>query len=170
MSSFLKKKQVLIILLAFCFLEFTVLYALCKFRLLSTNDQKHCSFCCAVNCMDGRTQDVVKDYMRKSYSVDYVDMITEAGPNKVLATNSKSGLAKDIVIDIKERIVISQKHHGAKVVAIVGHFGCAGNPTNKKEQIQHLKKAKETVEGFDLNIKVILLWIEEDFKTIELIK
>jgi hypothetical protein len=45
----------------------------------------HGSFATAINCMDGRTQIPVTDYVRKKYKVEYVDMITEPGPIKVLA-------------------------------------------------------------------------------------
>ena len=97
------------------------------------------TFACAINCMDGRVQDAVKNYMQENYGVDYVDMVTEPGPNKILADN----LDKDVIENIKKRVEISVHHHGSKVVAIVGHFGCAGNPTEKKEQIEHLKKAEK---------------------------
>ena len=75
-------------------------------------------FACVINCMDGRVQDAVKDYMKKSYGVDYVDTLTEPGPNKILADNSDLA----IIENIKKRVEISVGHHGSKVVAIVGHF------------------------------------------------
>lgn len=34
-------------------------------------------FACAINCM-GRVQDVVKNYLKEEYNVDWVDQITEA--------------------------------------------------------------------------------------------
>jgi hypothetical protein len=113
--------------------------------------------------MDGRVQDSVKDYMKKNYGVDYVDMVTEPGPNKILADNSESG----IIENIKKRVEISVGHHGSKVVAVVGHFGCAGNPTEKEAQIEHLKKAKTTVESFGFPVEVILLWVDGDWQTVE---
>jgi hypothetical protein len=123
-------------------------------------------FACAINCMDGRVQDAVKNYMQKNYSVDYVDMVTEPGPNKILADNSDSA----IVENIKKRVEVSVHHHGSKVVAIVGHFGCAGNPVEKEEQIVHLQKAKKTVEFFKFPVEIILLWVDGDWQTVELVK
>jgi len=120
-------------------------------------------FACVINCMDGRAQDAVKDYMKKSYGVDYVDMVTEPGPNKILADNSDLA----IIENIKKRVEISVGHHGSKVVAIVGHFGCAGNPTEKEEQIKHLRVAKKTVESFGFPIEIILLWVDGDWQTVE---
>lgn len=121
------------------------------------------TFACAINCMDGRVQDAVKNYMQKTYGVDYVDMVTEPGPNKILADVSD----KAIIENIKKRIKISVRHHGSKIVAIVGHFGCAGNPAEKQEQITHLQKAKKTVEAFSLPAEIILLWVDGDWKTVE---
>jgi hypothetical protein len=121
------------------------------------------TFACAINCMDGRVQDAVKDYMKNNYSVDYVDMVTEPGPNKILAENSDSV----IIENIKKRVEVSVHHHGSKVVAIVGHFGCAGNPAEKEEQVQHLKKAEEVVKSFNFPVEIILLWVDGDWKTVE---
>jgi len=128
-------------------------------------------FACAINCMDGRVQDAVKNYMQKTYGVDYVDMVTEPGPNKILADNSD----KAIIENIKKRVEVSVHHHGSKVVAIVGHFGCAGNPTEKGEQIKHLKIAKKTVDAFGLPaqagfpVETVLLWVDSDWQTVELV-
>ena len=121
-------------------------------------------FACAINCMDGRVQDAVKNYMQKNYGVDYVDMITEPGPNKILASPE---LAEGLVKNIKKRVDISVHHHGSKVVAIVGHFGCAGNPTEKEEQIEHLKKSEQIVKSFGFGIEVVLLWVNDDWQTVE---
>ena len=119
------------------------------------------TFSCAINCMDGRVQDAVKDYMKENYGVDYVDMVTEPGPNKILADNLDSA----VIENIKKRVEISVEHHGSRVIAIVGHFGCAGNPTEKETQIEHLKEAKEIVISFGFPVEIILLWVDGDWKT-----
>ena len=125
-----------------------------------TTDKK---FACAINCMDGRVQDAVKDYIKENYGVDYVDMVTEPGPNKILADNTD----RAVIENIKKRVGISVEHHGSKVVAITGHFGCAGNPAEKEEQIDHLQKAKKTVESFGFPVEIVLLWVDGDWKTVE---
>jgi len=123
------------------------------------------TFACAINCMDGRVQDAVKDYLKKTYSVDWVDQITEPGPNKILCECQDCD--KSVIEDIKKRVDISVNHHGSKVIAIVGHFGCAGNPAEKAEQIEQLKKCKEKVEAFGFSAEVILLWVDGDWTTVE---
>jgi carbonic anhydrase len=84
-------------------------------------------FATAINCMDGRVQGPVTEWIKKRYSVDFVDVITEPGPNNILARN----LEKSSVESIKKRVEISVRKHGSKLVAIVGHHDCAGNPAEK---------------------------------------
>jgi carbonic anhydrase len=124
------------------------------------------TFACAINCMDGRVQDAVKNYMKENYGVDYVDMVTEPGPNKILV----EGVDKAVVEDIKKRVEISVGHHGAKVVAVVGHFGCAGNPVGKEEQILQLKKCKDVIKSFGFPVEVILLWVDNGWDRAEKIE
>jgi carbonic anhydrase len=120
--------------------------------------KKKPTFACAINCMDGRVQDAVEEYMKATYGVDYVDMITEPSPNKILAEQTNVF----IVEDIRKRLEISVQLHGAKQVAIVGHAKCAGNPADEAQQILHLNDAKKAVEAFGFNAEVILLWVYED--------
>jgi hypothetical protein len=44
-------------------------------------------FVMAINCMDGRTQLPIIEWLKKEYGATYVDMITEPGPNKIPAEN-----------------------------------------------------------------------------------
>jgi hypothetical protein len=113
--------------------------------------------------MDGRVQDAVKNYMQKNYNADWVDQITEPGPIKILAENTE----KQIIENIKKRVDISVNHHGSKIVAIVGHEDCAGNPVSKEEQILQLKKSEEVVKSFGFDTEITLLYVEGDWQTVE---
>ncbi|MFC1892716.1 carbonic anhydrase [Chloroflexota bacterium] len=42
-------------------------------------------FATAINCIDGRVQVPVIDWLRRQYGADYVDMITGPGPERFLA-------------------------------------------------------------------------------------
>jgi carbonic anhydrase len=120
-------------------------------------------FATAINCMDGRVQDAVKDYIKENYQVDWVDQITEPGPIKILA----EGVNTVIIENIKKRVDVSVNHHGSKVIAIVGHHDCAGNPVGKEDQIKQLNESKKVVEGFSFNAEIILLYVEGDWQTVE---
>jgi carbonic anhydrase len=130
-------------------------------------EQKHvCTFACAVNCMDGRVQDPVKDFVKTRFGVDYVDAVTEKGPNKILCDNTD----QDTIARVKEKVDTSVNQHGSKVIAIVGHCDCKGNPAGKEHQIEHLKKARDTIKAFGFDAEIILLWVKEDWKTVEIIE
>lgn len=114
-------------------------------------------FVTAINCIDGRAQIPIIKWMEHEYKADCVDMITEAGPIKILSekqidTNSQS---------IKKRVEISVKIHGSKTVAVIGHHDCAGNPVDKEVQIRQIKDAAYAIKSWGFNVNVIGLWIDD---------
>ncbi len=113
------------------------------------------TFVTAINCMDGRTQIPVIDWMKATFNAEYVDMITEPGPDEIL-----SGDSNNLVEPIKNRLTISVNSHGSKVVGIVSHGDCAGNPVSKEEHMRMICKAVDTVAGWGLNVTVVGLWLE----------
>lgn len=115
------------------------------------------SFATAINCMDGRIQQPTIDFMKKKFHVDYVDTITEPGPIKALSEKS------DITTldSIKRRVDISVNGHGSKIIAIAGHFDCAGNPLGKNIQLVQLDKAAATVAAWGFGVKILRLWIDD---------
>ena len=120
-------------------------------------------FACALNCMDGRVQMPVIKYMQKNFDVEFVDMVTRPGINGILAKRTNlAGIER-----IKSNVLISVLNHGSKVVSIVGHAECAGNPGDKEMHIRHLIDAKKTVESFGLPIHIPLLWIGNDWTTVQ---
>jgi len=119
----------------------------------------HGSFATAVNCMDGRVQLPVIHWLKDTYHVDYVDMITDPGPIKILSENTDIALIESI----KKRVAISTDKHGSKNLAIVGDYDCAGNPVNKETQLSQLSRSIQLVRSWNNNISVIGLWVDEDW-------
>ena len=117
-------------------------------------------FVTAINCIDGRVQLPVIDWLKKEASVDYVDMITETGPNKILSENKE--LAR--IESIKKRVELSIERRSSKLIAIVGHFDCLGNPSKKDIQLKEIRSAIEVVKSWNLDTKIIGLWVDENFK------
>ena len=118
------------------------------------------SFCTAINCMDGRTQLPVNEFLREKYSVDYVDTITEAGPVRILAEDKESSLAKSIT----QRVDISVNKHNSSLIAVVAHFDCAGNPLGKDEQLVQLKDAIEWLKEKYPSTNILGLWVDPEWK------
>jgi len=120
-------------------------------------------FATAINCIDGRVQLPVIEYIKNKYEVDYVDMITKPGPDKILAENKES-----FVIDsIKKGIEISVNKHNSKLIAIVGHYDCAGNPVDEKMHIKQIRRAIKMVKSWNLNVQVIGVWVNQNWQVEE---
>ena len=116
-------------------------------------------FCTAINCMDGRAQLPVIDYLRKRFNAEYVDVITEPGPNLIMAEATNQVALDRIFL----RLNISIDNHNSVGVAVVGHHDCAGNPSPRDAQIDHIRKAIALLRERCKGIEIIGLWVDADW-------
>lgn len=117
-------------------------------------------FCTAINCMDGRTQTPVIEYLQKEFNAEYVDMITQPGPTLILSKQEPN-----YAIDsIKKQLEVSIIHHQTVGLGIVAHHGCAGNPNPKELQTEHLQDSIQFVSNHYPKLKIVGLWVDENFK------
>lgn len=114
-------------------------------------------FVTAINCMDGRVQEPVIAWMKNEYAAQFVDLITEASPNRVLSANTD----QHAVESIRSRIDISVRKHGSNVIAIVGHYDCAGNPNGEEVQLNDILAARELVKSWYPDCTVLGLWVND---------
>ena len=120
----------------------------------------HGKFATAINCMDGRVQLPVINWLRENLSVDYVDMITEPGPDKILAQGNTT--AQD---SIKARVLISVNKHGSDTILVAAHHDCAGNPVAQAQHEEHIRQSIIRIHSWNLPVKRIFgAWIGEDWK------
>jgi len=120
-------------------------------------------FATAVSCMDGRVQEPISRYIKERFGVDYIDTITEPGPNKILAENSPP----QIVESIRNRIEISLNKHKSNLIVISGHYDCAGNPTTMENQIIQIRKAKDNLSKGYPGVNILGLWVDETWNVQE---
>ncbi len=111
----------------------------------------------AINCMDGRTQIPVIEWMRKHYRVSYVDMITEPGVDAVLAENDDTRTIESI----KRKVRISTEKHGSRLIAVVGHYDCAGNPVDMHTHLAQIQSAVERMALWGFKAQIFGIWIGE---------
>jgi carbonic anhydrase len=123
----------------------------------------HGTFGTAINCMDGRVQVPVNEYLRKHYQLDFVDTVTDPGPVKILAEKQAG------VTSIHQRVKISIEAHGSKLIAIVAHYDCAGNPESKETQLEQLRSALKTIHDWNYDVQCIGLWVDENWQVIPVI-
>lgn len=118
------------------------------------------SFCTAVNCMDGRVQIPVIRFLKERFVVDYVDVVSEPGPNRILAEQDDPRAVESIL----NRVAISVEHHGSVGIAVVGHHDCAGNPATPSEQEGHTRAAVDFIRTKYGGLPVIGLWVDDAWK------
>jgi len=121
-------------------------------------------FCTVINCMDGRVQQPVNNFLQKRFNADNVDTITEAGPNGILAKQED----KATIQSIFKRVEISVNAHKSKAIAIVGHHDCAGNPAPKEEQIRHIRESMSFLQNHYQNVEIVGLWVDENWEVKEI--
>ena len=122
-------------------------------------------FSTAINCMDGRVQLPVIEYIKTEYGVDYVDMITLPGPNRILAEGSDESALEAV----KQRLSISVDRHGSRLIVVAGHHDCAGNPTGRQTQTSHTLAAIELVRSWYPALEVVGLWINESWEVEQIV-
>ena len=124
-------------------------------------------FCTAINCMDGRVQLPTTAFLKERFKVEHVDMITEAGPNRILGRLTDYSLLQSVI----DRLRLSVEHHRSVGIAIVGHHDCAGNPAEKEEQtadtIAAVKRIRQHCSQYK-DIPIIGLWIDENWSVSEI--
>jgi hypothetical protein len=119
----------------------------------------HGKFGTAINCMDGRAQMPVTDWLKKNCSLDYVDMVTEPGPDKMLTQGRPEQIES-----IKSRVLISVNAHGSQTILVAAHHDCAGNPVSKEEHVRQIKECVRILKSWKLPVKDILgAWINENW-------
>lgn len=116
-------------------------------------------FATLLNCMDGRTQLPAINWIKDNFDVEYVDIISEPGIDKVLFLKDKIFMAT-----LDKKMDISLNSHGSKMIFIAGHYDCAGNDVDKNEHIKHIKSSVDLLKSLYKNVPVTGLWLNESFK------
>ena len=113
-------------------------------------------FATSVACMDGRIQQPLINWIKAKYSVDFVDVITEPGIDKILSENMDINL-------IKNKINISINAHKSELVIVSGHHDCAGNPVSDEEHIAQIKKSIKVISLWNPNVTVVGVWVDHNW-------
>ena len=116
-------------------------------------------FCTTINCMDGRVQLPVINYLRDQYQAEYVDSITEPGPIKIIAEGQNLTILNNILL----RIDISIKKHGSELIAVVGHHDCAGNPESEAVQVKQIEQSIKFLQKKYPAAELVGLWVDENW-------
>jgi hypothetical protein len=116
-------------------------------------------FATSINCIDGRIQLPISNWIKQKYSVDYVDVITHPGSDKIIGEKNIEGIS-----EIKTKTLVSINAHNSKLVVISGHHDCAGNPVSKGTHLAQIKKSISIIKSWNCPVTVIGVWINEQWE------
>jgi hypothetical protein len=117
----------------------------------------------AITCIDGRVQEPVTQWVRDHFFVDYVDMVTEPGPDLAVAHG-----APELVETLRHKVLISVDAHGSTVVVVAGHHDCAAHPVEKAQHVADIRQAVQTIRTWNLSATLVGLWVTGD-RTVEVV-
>jgi hypothetical protein len=109
-----------------------------------------------INCIDGRVQERVARWLKLNHQLDYIDTITEPGPDKQLADGGT-----EIIAALRRKVEFAVTVHKPGLVALAGHHDCLANPVARQEHIDQIKRGVEIIRLWNLPVTVIGLWINE---------
>ena len=113
----------------------------------------------SINCIDGRTQIPVSQWIKDNYSVDYVDMVNEPGCDKLLPGDNTAKIE-----EVKAKALISVNAHKSSVIVVAGHHDCAGNPISKEEHIDQIKQSVDAIKAWGLSVEVAGVWVNDQWQ------
>ncbi len=117
-------------------------------------------FATALNCMDGRAQLPIIEKVKELSGAEFVDMVTEAGIEKIISQWSVA--ATDAAL--KTKIDISVEKHGSGFIAVVAHYDCAGNAVDEATHKAETRASRDILQSLYPELTVIGIWLDEEFK------
>ena len=115
-------------------------------------------FATVINCMDGRVQEPVIHWMKQKTGAEFMDVITESGPDKIMASTATASRL------IPQRILVSRDHNKSTHLALVAHHDCDGNPVSKETHLKQLNQAGKIISTWDLGMELLMLWVNENWE------
>ncbi|MDP2044502.1 MAG: hypothetical protein Q8K15_04970 [Candidatus Omnitrophota bacterium] len=110
-----------------------------------------------INCIDGRVQLPVLHWIQKQYQIDFVDVVTAAGIDKVLAS-------QDNIDEIIRSINISININKSSRIFVVGHYDCRGNLVDEKIHHEDVGKSVKRLKVYWPELEIIGLWVNSHWQ------
>ena len=107
--------------------------------------------------MDGRVQLPVLTWIKANYPVDFVDVITEAGMDGVLAK-------QEDISEVLRSIKVSVNLNKSTRLFVVGHYDCRGNPVDEGRHRQEITEAVKRLKPLWPGQEVIGLWVNSQWQ------
>jgi hypothetical protein len=116
-------------------------------------------FAAAVACIDGRFHAALVDWVRARAGVQHVDLVTSPGVSAALASSREGARSRSVL----DHLAPSLGAHGAQVVVVAAHEGCAADPSDTPAQLAALPLAAATLrEGLGPDVEVVAVHLAAD--------
>jgi hypothetical protein len=116
-------------------------------------------FAAAVTCIDGRFHAALVDWVRARAGVPHVDLVTSPGVSAALASSREDATSRSVL----DHLAPSLGAHGAQVVVVAAHEGCAADPSDTPAQLAALPLAAATLrEGLGPDVEVVAVHLAGD--------
>lgn len=120
-------------------------------------------FATCLNCIDGRTHLPLINWIKTTYNIEYVDLITEPAMLELLANDIKNNRA------LIGKIQLSLEKHKPKLLIAAGHYDCAACTKNNLDHKKDIGKAVENIMQLFPGVPVCGLWVNEHWTVEELV-
>jgi carbonic anhydrase len=117
------------------------------------------TFATVFGCIDGRVSVPTITYLKQFLPVDYVDYISEPGPDKVFLQGTSAQIS-----DIQRKLAVSLDAHHSHTIAVVAHHDCAGNPVSREEHLAAVRMCASSLASWQPNVRVLGLWVNDQWQ------
>jgi hypothetical protein len=122
------------------------------------------TFSTAITCIDGRVHPPLVAWMQGLFSVAHVDLITEPGPDQVVARMPER--AQEL---LRAKVALSVTGHASRLLVLAGHHDCLADPVAEDEHREQLRLAVPVLLSWDLGVRVVAVWVNASWQ-IEVVK
>jgi carbonic anhydrase len=110
-----------------------------------------------LNCIDGRVQLPILNWIRAQYHIDFVDIITAAGIDGILASQEN-------IEEIIRSVNISVNINKSVRIFVAGHYDCRGNLVDEKTHHEHIAKSVKRLKAYWPELDIIGLWVNSNWQ------
>ena len=122
------------------------------------------TFSTAITCIDGRVHPPLVAWMQGLFSVAYVDLITEPGPDQMVARSPERACEL-----LRAKAALSITRHASRVLVLAGHHDCLANPVAEDEHRAQLRQAVPVLLSWELGVQVVAVWVNASWQ-VEIVK
>jgi carbonic anhydrase len=77
---------------------------------------------------------------------------------------SSNGDPSEEIAIFTRSVSISIENYGSRIIAVVGHYDCAGNPGDREHHYIHIRRAMREVSSWKLHAQIIGLYVNDKRK------